>query len=323
MPEQKMTEQKWIGIDVSKAQLDIAVWPIKEYWTAANDASGIAETVERIQAQGPTLVVMEATGGLEIPIAGALTVAGVVVAIVNPRQVRDYAKAAGRLAKTDRLDAEILARFADSMRPVPRPMPDEATVELAAVMGRRRQLVEMMTAENNRMRTPSQRVQQNIEGHLTWLSEQMSQLDKDLKALIQQSPIWREKELLLKSVPGVGPVLASTLLANLPELGTLDRRQIAALVGVAPMARDSGKWRGKRMVWGGRAVVRAVLYMGALVGVRYNPILKAFYQRLCEAGKAKKVALTACMRKLLTILNAMMKHRTSWQANNQKTPCTT
>lgn len=307
----------FVGIDVSKAQLDSAVRPTGEHWTSPNDEPGIAVTVKRITAMGSTLVVLEATGGMEIPLAGALTAAGIAVAVVNPRQVRDYAKATGRLAKTDRLDAEILARFAEVVRPEPRPLPDAAGMELAALMGRRRQLIEMLTAEKNRLGAASRRVRWNIQVHIDWLERQLSQLDKDLADLIQRSPIWREKDDLLQSVPGVGPVLSSTLLANLPELGTLNRRQIAALVGVAPLNRDSGTLRGKRTVWGGRAVIRQVLYMSALIATRFNPVIRTFYQRLCEAGKAKKVALTACMRKLLTILNAMVKHKTPWRRTPQ------
>jgi len=316
-------ENRFVGIDVSKAQLDSAVRPTGERWTSPNDEPGIAVTVKRITAMGSTLVVLEATGGMEIPLAGALTAAGIAVAVVNPRQVRDYAKATGRLAKTDRLDAEILARFAEAVRPEPRPLPDAASAELAALMGRRRQLIEMLTAEKNRLGSASRRVRQNIQVHINWLERQLSQLDRDLGDLIQNSPIWREKDDLLQSVPGVGPVLSLTLLANLPELGTLNRRQIAALVGVAPLSRDSGTLRGKRTVWGGRAVIRQVLYMSALIATRFNPVIRTFYQRLCKAGKAKKVALTACMRKLLTILNAMVKHKTPWRRTPQAQPAGT
>jgi len=272
---------------------------------------------------GSTLVVLEATGGMEIPLAGALTAAGIALSIVNPRQVRDYARAMGRLAKTDRLDAEVLACFAEAVRPQPRPLPDAVSAELAALMGRRRQLIEMLSAEKNRLGVAARRVRRNIQVHIDWLERQLSHLDKDLADLIQSSPIWREKDSLLQSVPGVGPVLSSTLLAHLPELGALSRRQIAALVGVAPLNRDSGTLQGKRTVWGGRAVIRQVLYMSALIATRFNPVIRAFYQRLCEAGKAKKVALTACMRKLLTILNAMVKHKTPWRITLQAQPAGT
>lgn len=231
-----------------------------------------------------------------------------------PRQVRDFAKAAGKLAKTDRLDAHLLARFAEVMRPAPRPLPDEQSVALAAILARRRQLIEMLTAEKNRLGGARTAIRQSLTTHIAWLKRELGQTDVQLTQAIQNSPVWREKDDLLRRVPGVGPVLTTTLLAKLPELGALTSKQIAALAGVAPLNRDSGTLRGKRTVWGGRAHVRAVLYMGALVATRYNSVIKAFYHRLCRAGKAKKVALTACMRKLVTILNAMVKHRTPWRA---------
>jgi transposase len=259
------------------------------------------------------LVVLEATGGLEIPLTGVLAAAGVPVAVVNPRQVRDFAKAAGKLAKTDALDAQVLAHFAEVMRPEPRPLPDAQTQTLAAILARRRQLVEMLTAEKNRLGSARPPVRKSLRTHIAWLERELAHTDSDLAHAIRESPVWREKDELLRSTPGVGPVLTTTLLADLPELGALTSKQITALVGVAPLNHDSGTWRGKRAVWGGRAQVRAVLYMGALVAARFNPVIRAFYQRLCAAGKAKKVALTACMRKLLTILNAMMKHRTAWR----------
>jgi transposase len=233
--------------------------------------------------------------------------------MVNPRQVRDFAKATGRLAKTDRLDAQVLAHFAQAVQPVPHPLPDAQTQELTALLTRRRQVVEMLTAEKNRLRaTRSEVVRQRVQDHIRWLEQELAGLDRDLDHTIRESSLWREKDNLLRSVPGVGPVVSVTLLADLPELGTLSHHQIAALVGVAPLNRDSGRFRGKRMVWGGRGRVRAALYMAALSATRYNPIIKAFYHRLCGAGKARKVALTACMRKLLTILNAMLKHRQTW-----------
>jgi transposase len=233
--------------------------------------------------------------------------------------VRDFAKAAGRLAKTDAVDAQTLAHFAEVLRPEPRPLPDEQTQALAAILARRRQLVEMLTAEQNRLASARPAVRKSLRAHITWLERELSHTDRDLASAIRESPVWREKEALLRSAPGVGPVLTTTLLANLPELGTLTGKQIAALVGVAPFNRDSGMWRGKRRVWGGRAQIRATLYMGALVAARFNPVIRAFYHRLCAAGKAKKVALTACMRKLLLILNAMLKHRTPWRA--EPVPC--
>jgi transposase len=235
------------------------------------------------------------------------------VVVVNPRQVRDFAKATGKLAKTDALDAQTLAHFAEVIRPELRPLPDEQTQALAAILARRRQLVEMLTAEKNRLASARTSVRKSLRTHITWLERELSHTDRDLAHAIRESPVWREKEELLQSAPGVGPVVTSTLLANLPELGTLTGKQIAALIGVAPFNRDSGTLRGTRTVWGGRAQVRAVLYMGTLVATRFNPVIRAFYQRLCAAGKPKKVALTACMRKLLIILNAMLKHRTPWR----------
>jgi transposase len=242
-----------------------------------------------------------------------MAAAGVPVVVVNPRHVRDFAKATGKLAKTDALDAQMLAHFAEVMRPEARPLPDEQTQTLAAILTRRRQLVEMLTAEKNRLASARKPVRKSLRAHIAWLERELSHTDSDLAHAIRESPVWREKEELLQSTPGVGPVVTTTLLANLPELGTLTAKQIAALVGVAPFNRDSGTLRGKRTVWGGRAQVRAVLYMGTLVATRFNPVIHAFYQRLCAAGKAKKVALTACMRKLLIILNAMLKHRTPWR----------
>ncbi len=308
----------FVGIDVSTAQLDVAVRPAGRF-AAPNDEAGVAQVLARLNAMPPTLVVVEATGGLEIPLVGALAAAGVPVVVVNPRQVRDFAKAAGRLAKTDAVDAQTLAHFAEVLRPEPRPLPDEQTQALAALLARRRQLVEMRTAEQNRLASARPAVRKSLRAHITWLERELAHTDRDLAHAIRESPVWREKEALLRSMPGVGPVLTTTLLATLPELGTLTGKQIAALVGVAPFNRDSGTWRGKRAVWGGRAPIRAVLYMGALVAARFNPVIRAFYRRLCAAGKAKKVALTACMRKLLLILNAMLKHRTPWRT--EPVPC--
>lgn len=314
------TSSVYVGVDVSKAQLDIAVRPRAESWSLPHDLRGITTLVTRLQALQPTLIVLEATGGLEVPLVGALAEGALPVVVVNPRQVRDFAKATGRLAKTDALDAGILAHFAERVRPTPRPLPDAMSRELAALLARRRQLVEMLTAEHNRLSGAVRSVRRGIRSHVQWLERQIRETDADLARRIRQSPLWREKDDLLRSVPGVGPVLSTTLLANLPELGDLDRKPIAALVGVAPLNRDSGTLRGKRTVWGGRAPVRATLYMAALVATRCNPVIRAFYHRLLAAGKAKKVALTACMRKLLTILNAMLKHRTPWSEYYAKTP---
>ncbi len=303
----------FVGIDVAKAQLDLAQRPEGPGLSAANTESGIATVVAHLRIVKPTLIVLEATGGLERPLVRALVDATLPVVVVNPRHVRDFAKATGQLAKTDALDAQVLARFAQAVRPALRPVPDAPTQELAALIARRRQVVEMLTAERNRLGGAPKRVQRRIQVHLNWLTAELARAGDDLDQAIRNSPIWREQEDLLQSVPGVGPVVTRTLLAELPELGTLNRKQIAALVGVAPLNRDSGMLRGRRMVWGGRAQVRAVLYMGAIVAARFNPVLRAFYQRLRAAGKAKKVALTACMRKLLIILNAIMKHRTPWR----------
>jgi transposase len=304
----------FVGIDVAKAQLDIAVRPSGERWAVPNDADGVVTLVERMQALHPTLIVLEATGGLERVATAALATAGLPVVVVTPRQARDFARATGQLAKTDALDARILAHFADVIRPTPRPLPDAQTQELRALLGRRQQLIGMRTAEQNRLLGTSGRLQADIAAHITWLTARLATLDDDLETLLRASPLWRDNDDLLQSAPGIGPVCARTLLLELPELGTLTRQQIAALVGVAPLNCDSGTLRGRRKIWGGRAHVRTVLYMGTLVATRHNPRIKAFYERLLAGGKVKKVALTACMHKFLTILNAMLKHRTPWQA---------
>jgi len=312
--EDMMTSaQVFVGIDISKAQLDLVLRPEGQF-SAPNNEAGFAQVLERLSAVHPTRVVLEATGGLEIPLTGVLAAAGVPVVVVNPRQVRDFAKATGRLAKTDALDAQTLAHFAEVMQPELRTLPDEQTQALAAILARRRQLVEMLTAEKNRLGTARKPVRKSLRTHIAWLERELSHTDRGLAQAIRESPVWREKEELLRSTPGVGPVVTTTLLATLPELGTLTGKQMAALVGVAPLNRDSGTWRGKRTVWGGRAPIRAALYMAALVAARFNPVIRAFYQRLRAAGKAKKVVRTACMRKLLIILNAMLKHRTAWRA---------
>lgn len=307
-----MSSLVFVGIDVSHAQLDLAVRPGTS-WSVQHDEAAIAAVVEQLAALQPALIVLEATGGMEISLTSALATAGLPVVVVNPRQVRDFARASGLLAQTDALDAQVLAQFAEVMRPQPRSLPDTEARALAALLTRRRQLVEMLTAEKNRLLSASSSIRKSLRAHITWLERELQRTDTDLTTAIQQSPVWREKDELLRSVPGVGPVLTSTLLANLPELGTLTNKQIAALVGVAPFNRDSGTLRGRRTVWGGRAQVRAVLYMSAIVAARFNPVIRTFYRRLCAVGKAKKVALTACMRKLLTILNAILKYRTPWR----------
>jgi transposase len=304
----------FVGIDVAKAQLDIALRPSGERWAVPNDASGVATLVDQLQVRHPILIVLEATGGLERAVTSALATAGLPVVVVNPRQVRDFARATGQLAKTDALDARALAHFADVIRPTPRPLPDAQTQELRALLGRRQQLIGMRTAEQNRLAGTRGRLAQDIEAHIAWLNTRIATLDNDLETMLRASPLWRENDDLLQSVPGIGPVCARTFLLELPALGTLTRQQIAALVGVAPLNCDSGTLRGRRTIGGGRAHVRTVLYMGTLVATRFNPQIKAFYHRLLAAGKIKKVALTACMHKLLTMLNAMLKHRKAWQA---------
>lgn len=302
----------YIGIDVSKAQLDIAIRPTGHRWQVSYTEQGIQELVSRLDTQQPALVLLEASGGLELPLVAALAAASLPVVVVNPRQVRDFAKATGRLAKTDAIDAQVLAHFAEAVHPAPRPIPDTETQALAALVTRRYQVMTILVAEKNRLGKALPSVRPRIQAHISWLEEELHHLDDELGNILRRSPIRREKENLLRSVPGVGPQLALTILAHLPELGTLDRKRIAALVGVAPFNRDSGVFRGRRTVWGGRTRVRAALYMGTLVASRHNPVIRAFYQRLLAAGKPKKVALTACMRKLLIILNAMLKHQTPW-----------
>jgi transposase len=308
-----MTAEVFVGIDVARDSLEIATRPTGERWQVGNDSTGISSLVARLRAERPVLIVLEATGGLEVPVLAALGSVGLPVVAVNPRQVRDFAKAVGQLAKTDALDAQVLAHFADAVRPAVRPLPDAATRELSGLVTRRRQLVEMLTAEENRRKTaPVGAIRGDIQEHIAWLRKRLHGVDRELGQAIRSSSLWREQEDVLRSVPGIGPVVSVTLLADLPELGKLGRKQIAALVGLAPLNRDSGMLRGKRTIWGGRSTVRAALYMAALVGSACNPVLRAVYTRLVAAGKTKKLALTACMHKLLTILNAMLKHRTRW-----------
>jgi len=307
--------QVFVGIDVSKSCLDVAARPTGEVWQTTNDADGISALAQQLTGMSPSLVVLEATGGLERALTAELSAAGLPVAVVNPRHVRDFARASGALAKTDTLDAQVLARFGQAMEPEPRPLPDAEAQDLQAMVGRRRQLVDMITAEKNRRRIVIARIRPQVEEHIRWLEKSLKDLDQDLDGFIRSSPMWRTKEKVIRSAPGIGPVLSATFLANLPELGMVSGGQISALVGVAPFNRDSGTLRGKRTVWGGRRQVRAALYMAALVASRYNPVIKEFYQRLCSMGKPKKVALTACMRKLLVILNSMVKHGEEWQPN--------
>lgn len=307
-------EQIFVGIDVSKERLDVHVRPSGEVFAVARDGEGLSALVERLRALSPALIVSEATGGFEQVLAGALGSAGLPVVVVNPRQIRDFARALGRLAKTDRLDAEVIALFAERVRPELRPLPDEQARLLGELVARRRQVIEMIVAEGNRARQlESRRLKKRIERHRAVLQEELSEIEHELDDTIRGTPIWRESEDLLKSAPGVGNILARTLIADLPELGTLDRKKIAALAGVAPFNRDSGTLRGRRTIWGGRAAIRTTLYMAALAATRHNPVIASFYRRLLAAGKPKKLALTACMRKLLTILNAMLRDGKPWQ----------
>ena len=308
-------EQIFIGIDVSKDRLDVHLRPTDEAFAVARDGEGLENLIDRLRVLGPALVVLEATGGFEVTVAASLAAAGVPLTVVNPRQIRDFARATGQLAKTDALDAKVIARFAEAVRPAPRPLPDEQARALAELVARRRQLIEMIVAERNRRRQlTSRRLIKGAERLLAAMQKELSELEADLGDSIRGTPVWHERDELLRSVPSIGPIVARTLIADLPELGRLDRKQIAALVGVAPLNRDSGKMRGKRTTFGGRAKVRCALYMAALVASRRNPVLKVFYQRLLQAGKAKKLALTAVMRKLLTILNAMVRDNTRWQS---------
>jgi transposase len=310
----------YVGIDVSKRWLDVAA-PPQPVFRVDNDDSGIAVLVEKMKQLSPKLVVLEATGGFEMQVAAALAVASIPLAIVNPRQVRHFAKSTGKLAKTDAIDAAMLARFGAAHQPEARALPTAEMRELEELLRRRRQLLEMITSEHNRLSTSHEAaVRADIEEHITWLKIRLGGVDKGLSDGIRKSPVWREREDLLRSVPGVGRVVATTLLVELPELGTLNRKQLAVLAGVAPINVDSGTQRGRRHIWGGRATVRAALYMSALTGIRYNPVIGAFYRRLVAAGKPKKVALVACMRKLLVILNAMLKTKTHWSALSNASP---
>ena len=321
-------QEVYVGVDVSKDRLDVCVRRSEAgrhddgddtFVVSRNDA-GIDALVSRLVDERPVLVIVEATGGFERAVVAALAAIGLPVAVVNPRQVRDFARATGRLAKTDALDAEVLARFAEAVQPAPKALPDEEIRALQGILARRRQLLGILTAENNRLPSATKPVAKRIAAHVRWLEKELERTERDLDAAIKSSPALRENEALLRSVPGVGPVLARTLLAEVPELGTLTHKPLAALVGVAPLNRDSGTFRGRRGVWGGRADVRAALYMGALVATRRNPAVREFYERLLAAGKPKKVALVACMRKLLLILNAVLKHRTSWRSPHHLSP---
>lgn len=308
-----MKKKTNIGIDISKDFLDVAFLPGGEKRQYPNDEEGIAKLLTGLAKLPVELVVMEPTGGFEVPVAAALSSEGIAVAVVNARQIKEYAKATGRLAKTDAIDALVMAEFASVIKPPARPLRDEEAKKIKAMVSRRRQLLEMMTAEKNRRSIARMHLKGSIQSHIDWLKQELDELDGTLRKMIEESPAWRVQDNLLQSIPGVGKVLSLTILAELPELGKLNRRQIAALVGVAPYNRDSGRMRGKRTIWGGRASIRNVLYMATLASTRYNPVISDFYRRLVERGKEKKVALVACMRRLLTIMNAILKHEIPWQ----------
>ena len=312
--------ENFIGIDVSKETLEVAVKPLGERITFAQTEDGLTLMVDFIRSCSPRLVVLEATGGLERAAVGILGAKGLPVVVVNPRQVRDFAKAKGILAKTDKIDAWVIADFAEAIRPEIRPLKTEDMQELEALLIRRRQVVQMVTAEKERLYPASRSMKKDIQAHIQWLEKCRDKLEKDLDGRIRKTPLWRAKDEILQSAKGAGPVLSHTLLGKLPELGTLNRKQVAKLVGIAPLNRDSGKFRGRRTVWGGRAEIRSVLYMATVAAIRSNPVIRAFYQRLIKKGKMKKVAITACMRKLLTILNAMVKNHTPWRAVQVKSP---
>jgi transposase len=308
--------QEYVGVDVSKESLDTAVHSTGQIRSFTNDETGIAEAMAWLKEINPAITVMEATGGLEVSLYIALQEANLPLAVMNPRQIRDFAKSMGILAKTDRVDAKVLARYAATIQPEVRPLPDEEARQLNTLVTRRRQLVEMIIAESNRLKsTRNKAMKQRIQAHIDWLKVALDDIDKGVSQMIRQNPVWREKDKLLQSVPGVGPVLSATIIAELPEIGGLNGKKIANLVGVAPLNRDSGKHRGERVIQGGRFRVRRPLYMATLTAVRYNPAIGSFYNHLLENGKTKKVALTACMRKLLITLNAMLKHNSFWSCN--------
>lgn len=304
----------FIGIDISKDRLDVHMLPSGEAFVVTRDGKGLEELVTKLRHVTPTLIVMEATGGFETIVAAALGGAGLPLAIVNPAQIRAFAQAVGQRAKTDPVDAAIIARFAQAVKPQPRALPDEAQLLLGELVARRRQIMEMLIAERQREHSVTNpRVRKSLARHIATLERELKAVDDDTDTLVRGSPIWREKEDLLASVPGVGSKIARTMLAELPELGALDRRRIASLAGLAPYTRQSGRWKGKSMIGAGRAPVRAALFMGALVACRRNPTLKPFYDRLVASGKPKMVALIAVARKLLTILNAILRDHQPWQ----------
>ncbi len=308
-----MSEKQWVGIDVCQKYLDVYVRPSSKLFQVTNDRVGIAKLIQTLTEIQPELIVLEATGGMEIDAAEKLTGAGLAVAVINPRQARDFAKATGQLAKTDAIDAKVLAHFADAIRPEVRQISDESSRNLEDLVARRRQLGDMITAEKNRRRGKTNSVKASIDEHIEWLKQQLQEIESQIKSAIAVNENWKQKMDLLTSVPGIGEVVAVTLISSLPELGTISHKSISYLVGVAPLNKDSGKFRGKRRIWGGRAKIRCVLYMAALVAIRFNPPIKTFYERLVQKGKLKKVAITACMHKLLIFLNAMMRNNQTWQ----------
>ena len=306
-------QERFVGIDISKQELVVAVRPTAEFRSFSNTEEGLAALVRFLLALSASSIVLEATGGFARAAVNALALAALPVVVVNPRQIRDFARSVGLLAKTDAIDAQIIARFAEAVHPEVRPLKDLETQKLEALNNRRRQIVEMLTAEKNRLGASPEWCHKDIRSHIAWLEKRLKRANDDIDDLIKQSPVWRQKEKILTSVLGVGPVVSTTLLCGLPELGSLSARKLSALVGVAPFNRDSGQYRGRRSCWGGRAHVRAALYMAALTASRCNPAIRAFYLRLRSAGKPAKVALVACMRKILVILNAMIKNNTCWQ----------
>jgi transposase len=308
-----MTEQ-FVGIDVSKATLDLAVYETGEVWQVRHSEEGIAQTVQKLKELPARLIVLEATGGLEVSLVLALCREGLPVFVANPRHIRYFARALGKLAKTDRLDAHVLAEYAARVQPTPRPMPDAEQHAVRDLVTRRRQVVEMLTAERNRCSTARPKLREQIQPHIDWLEDELKRLNDEIHVLIQKNTLWSDRDDIIQSVPGIGPVCSMSLIAELPELGLLRHKAIAALVGLAPLNRDSGRHRGKRSIWGGRAMIRPVIYMGTLSAIQHNAVIRAFYDRLIKAGKAKKVAIVACAHKLLTILNAMVRHHTKWNA---------
>lgn len=304
------TTKSFVGIDVSKSELEIWIRPTNKSLTFANTEDGIALMIEHLKTLSPSLIVLEATGGYEMAAVNAMASKKLPVVAINARQIRDFAKSTGKLAKTDRIDAQVIAHFAEVVRPPLRPLKDEQTQRLQALNTRRRQIVKMITAEQNRLHQAPKWTAKTIKSHISWLNKELKKIDKEISNLIKGSPIWRQKDAILQSFKGVGPITSSKVLSSLPELGTLSSKKISALVGVAPLNRDSGKFRGTRGVWGGRRDVRAVLYMAALSASRSNPVIREFYTRLIQAGKPHKVAMTACMRKMIVILNSMLKNMT-------------